>query len=97
MVCFIQPEARFPQEPRPLNSLCLANPAAQGGRERLCHLVLGSPDGVRATINRLHLLTYAEQGHWSPLVTIPPAGILITPQQGEVFSLLRRDRPKPTL
>ncbi|MGB3309372.1 MAG: hypothetical protein WBG32_05985 [Nodosilinea sp.] len=72
--------------------LLLANPEAQPGRERLRHLVIGSPDGVRATINLLHVLTYAEQREWSRLVTIPPSGILITPEQGEVFSLLRRDR-----
>jgi hypothetical protein len=72
--------------------LLLANPDAQPGRERLRHLVIGSPEGVRATINRLHVLTYAEQREWSRLVTIPQSGILITPEQGEVFSLLRRDR-----
>jgi hypothetical protein len=72
--------------------LLLANPEAQPGRERLRHLVIGSPEGVRATINLLHVLTYAEQATWSQLITIPPSGILITPEQGEVFSLLRRDR-----
>jgi len=51
----------------------------------------GSPEGVRATINLLHVLTYAEQATWSQLVTIPPSEILITPEQGEMFSLLRRD------
>ena len=54
--------------------------------------MIGSPEGVRATINLLHVLTYAEQATWSQLIAIPPSGILITPQQGEVFSLLRRDR-----
>jgi hypothetical protein len=54
--------------------------------------VIGSPEGVRATINLLHGLTYAEQATGRQLITIPPSGILITPQQGEVFSLLRRDR-----
>jgi hypothetical protein len=54
--------------------------------------MIGSPEGVRATINLLHGLTYAEQATWSQLIAIPPSGILITPQQGEVFSLLRRDR-----
>jgi hypothetical protein len=77
---------------RYLNPLCLKTPAAQPGRERLRHLVIGSPDGVRGAINHLHLLRYAEQREWSRLVTIPESGILITPEQGEVFSLLKRDR-----
>ncbi|WP_052049478.1 hypothetical protein [Leptolyngbya sp. KIOST-1] len=74
------------------NPLLLANPEAQPGRERLRHLVIGSPEGVRSAIHQLHVLNYAEQVTWSQLVTIPPSGILITPEQGEVFSLLRRDR-----
>ncbi|MBE9155911.1 hypothetical protein IQ265_03560 [Nodosilinea sp. LEGE 06152] len=74
------------------NPLLLSNPETQLGRERLRHLVIGSPEGVRGVINYLHLLQYAEQREWSQFVTIPPSGILITPEQGEVFSLLRRDR-----
>jgi hypothetical protein len=74
------------------NPLLLANPEVQPERERLRHLVIGSPEGVRATINQLHVLHYADQATWSQLVTIPRSGILITPEQGEVFSLLRRDR-----
>jgi hypothetical protein len=70
--------------------LLLANAEAQPGRERLRHLVIGSPDGVRGAINHLHLLRYAEQREWSRLVTIPESGILITPEQGEVFSYLVR-------
>jgi hypothetical protein len=72
--------------------LLLANSEAQLERLRLRHLVIGSPDGVRGAINHLHLLRYAEQREWSRLVPIPESGILITPEQGEVFSLLRRDR-----
>ncbi|WP_052050741.1 hypothetical protein [Leptolyngbya sp. KIOST-1] len=74
--------------------LLLANPDLPPERERLRHLVIGSPEGVRGAINHLHLLRYAEQREWSQLVTIPPSGILITPEQGEVFSLLRRERPR---
>jgi len=74
------------------NSLLLANPEAQPGRERLRHLVIGSPEGVRGAINHLHLLRYAEQREWSRLVTIPASGILITPEQGEVLSYLLRHR-----
>lgn len=74
------------------NPLLLANSQDQPERERLLHLVVGSPDGVRSAIHTLHVLNYAEQATWSQLITIPRSGILITPEQGEVFSLLRRDR-----
>jgi hypothetical protein len=53
-------------------------------------LVIGSPEGVRATINLLYGLTYAEQATGRQLVTIPRSGILITPEQGEVFSLQKK-------
>jgi hypothetical protein len=92
MLCFTRQDPRFLQETRGLNPLHLTNPNPQPGRERLLHLVISSPEGVRATINLLHVLTYAEQSTWSQLVTIPESGVLITPKQGEVFSLLRRER-----
>ena len=72
--------------------LLLANPETQLGRERLRHLVIGSTEGVQGAINHLHLLNYAERLEWSRLFTIPDSGILITPEQGEVFSYLLRYR-----
>ncbi|MGG6239789.1 hypothetical protein ACQ4N7_14275 [Nodosilinea sp. AN01ver1] len=90
MLCFTRQDPRVLQELGGLNPLRLANPSPRP--ERLRHLVIGTPEGVRGAINHLHLLRYAEQREWSQLVTIPPFGILITPEQGEVFSLLRRDR-----
>jgi hypothetical protein len=80
------------QGTRSLNPLWPETPNARPGRERLRHLVIGSPAGVRGAINHLHLLRYAEQREWSRLVTIPQEGILITPEQGEVFSYLLRYR-----
>ncbi|WP_017302173.1 hypothetical protein [Nodosilinea nodulosa] len=74
------------------NPLLLANSESQPGRERLRHLVIGSPEGVRGAINHLHLLRYTEQREWSRQFTIPESGILITPEQGEVFSYLLRYR-----
>jgi hypothetical protein len=71
--------------------LLLANPQAQPG----AGAVVASGDwfagGVRSVIHTLHKLQYAEQATWSQVITIPESGILITPEQGEVFSLLRRD------
>ncbi|MBE9140848.1 hypothetical protein IQ254_27230 [Nodosilinea sp. LEGE 07088] len=95
MLCFTRQDPWVLEEPRDLNPLTLVAPSPQPGRERLRHLVIGSPEGVRATINLLHVLTYAEQATWSQLIAIPRPGILITPEQGEVFSLLRRDGQRP--
>ncbi|PSR19350.1 hypothetical protein C8255_02670 [filamentous cyanobacterium CCP3] len=92
MLCFTRQDPRFFGKTGDLDSLQLASPMPQPGRERLRHLVVGSPDGVRGAINHLHLLRYAEQREWSQLVTIPDSGILITPEQGEVFSYLLRWR-----
>ena len=79
------------QGTRYLNPLCPETPTAQPERERLRHLVIGSPEGVRGAIHHLHLLQYAEQREWSRVFPIRE-GILITPEQGEVFSYLLRYR-----
>lgn len=88
-VPFVLSSARAGEATSPL---LLAQPDAQPGRERLRHLVIGSPEGVRSTIHALHVLNYAEQSNWSKLIMIPESGILITPNQGEVFSYLLRYR-----
>lgn len=67
-------------------------PAPTPDRERLRHLIIGSPEGVQLAIARLHVLQYAEQLAWSQQFTIPPTGIRLTPAQGEVFSYLLRYR-----
>ncbi|MBE9140592.1 hypothetical protein IQ254_25895 [Nodosilinea sp. LEGE 07088] len=92
MLCFMRQDPRFFQKTGDLNPLRLASPDAQAGRERLRHLVIGSPDGVRGAINHLHLVQYAERLEWSRQFKIPESGILITPEQGEVFSYLLRYR-----
>jgi hypothetical protein len=90
MLCFVSPEPRLFEKARVLKPVLLANPESSSKRERLLHLAIGSPEGVRSVIHTLHKLQYAEQATWSQLITIPESGILITPEQGEVFSLLRR-------
>ncbi|MGF1514823.1 MAG: hypothetical protein ACFB5Z_14165 [Elainellaceae cyanobacterium] len=61
-------------------------------RERIRHIVIGSPDGVRETIHMLHVLKYCEQLHWTKLLTIPETGLTLQPELGEVFSYLDRQR-----
>ncbi|MGF1567719.1 MAG: hypothetical protein ACFCVD_06570 [Nodosilinea sp.] len=90
MVCFVNPEARFIQEAGLPEPVRLVTPAPQPGREQLRHLMIGSPAGVRSAIHSLHHLSYADQATWSRAITIPPAGILITPAQGEVMRYLVR-------
>ncbi|NEQ32538.1 MAG: hypothetical protein F6K04_16305 [Leptolyngbya sp. SIO4C5] len=68
-------------------------PRAQPERERLRHLIMGSPEGVREAIKILHVLHYADQSLWNNLLTIPESGILLTPEQGEMFTYLLRYRP----
>ena len=73
---------------RDLGGLTPLNPR----RERLQHLIIGSPAGVQGAINHLHLLRYAEPFEWSRLFTVPETGLVILPQPGEVFSYLLRYR-----
>ncbi|MDZ8108467.1 MAG: hypothetical protein RM338_22980 [Nostoc sp. DedQUE12a] len=51
-------------------------------REPIKHLLIGSPKGVTSTINRLHLVGYANVGDWSQL--------LPTANPDEVMSILIR-------
>jgi hypothetical protein len=90
MLCFVPSDLRLSEKAGGLKSVLLAHPESPPRRERLLHLAIGSPEGVRSVIHTLHQLQYAEQATWSQLITIPESGILLTPEQGEVFSLLRR-------
>ena len=63
---FINPQdPRVLPEPSDLNPVYLGNPEAQPERDRLRHLIIGSPEGVRSAIHQLHVLNYAEQLAWS--------------------------------
>ncbi|MGB3614176.1 MAG: hypothetical protein WBA10_10310, partial [Elainellaceae cyanobacterium] len=67
----------------------LANPnAADPHNERIRHIVIGSPAGVRETIHMLHVLNYSEQIHWTKLLAIPETGLTLRPELGQVFSHL---------
>jgi DNA topoisomerase IA len=51
-------------------------------REQLKHLLIGSPKGIRSTIQNLQVRGYAETTQWSPLMP--------TEKPGEVMSMLIR-------
>jgi len=77
----------LPEAQNPLPALSFSGGGE--GREILRHILLGSPGAVRQTIHLLHSLHYAETVLWSPIMTIEEP-LIITPEQGEAMSLLRR-------
>lgn len=58
-------------------------------KEELRHILLDSPGAIRQTIYLLHSLRYAEPALWSPVMAVGEK-MIITPEQGEAMSLLRR-------
>jgi hypothetical protein len=67
----------------------LSSSGGREDREILRHILLGSPSAVRQTIHLLHSLHYVETVLWSPIMAIEES-LIITPEQGEAMSLLRR-------
>ena len=59
-------------------------------QDPLKHLLIGSPRAIQQTIHLLHNLGYAEAGFWSPLMAIPQPQLVMTPNAGEMMSLLMR-------
>ena len=57
--------------------------------EAIKHILVGSPGAIRQTIHLLHTLHYTETLLWSPVLRIEEP-LVITPQQGEAMSLLRK-------
>ncbi len=57
--------------------------------ETVRHILLGSPGAIRQTIYLLHTLRYSETVLWSPVLQVEEP-LVITPEQGEAMSLLRR-------
>ena len=63
------------------------SPTAPG--EAIKHILVGSPGAIRQTIHLLHALHYSETLLWSPVLRIEEP-MVITPEQGEAMSLLRK-------
>jgi hypothetical protein len=64
------------------------NQTFEASREAVRHIIIGSPLGVRRTIHQLHAARYAEVARWTHPIAIPDDRIIITPEQGEIMSLL---------
>ena len=60
-------------------------------RDRIRHLLYGSPRAIHATIIELHQLGYVEHFRWTPIAAIPETGIAISPEQAEAYSLLLKE------
>ncbi|MBW4658888.1 MAG: hypothetical protein KME15_09445 [Drouetiella hepatica Uher 2000/2452] len=60
-------------------------PEVQSSRERIKHLLVGSPRAVKRTIQILHIQGYAEVSFWSKPVAAQDLG-----EPGEVVSVLLR-------
>ncbi|MBE9059943.1 hypothetical protein IQ256_02910 [cf. Phormidesmis sp. LEGE 11477] len=65
------------------------NPDSSVPGETVKHILLGSPGAIRQTIHLLHSLRYSETVLWSPVLRVEEP-LVITPEQGEAMSLLRK-------
>ncbi|NEP54994.1 MAG: hypothetical protein F6K65_41935 [Moorea sp. SIO3C2] len=54
------------------------------------HILLGRPGAIRQTIHLLHNRGYVETSQWSPLIEVPEGRLILTPDPGEVISLLAK-------
>ena len=79
------------REPAATQPERMMNPPGRnpGQKEELRHILLGSPGAIRQTIYLLHSLHYSESALWTPLAPVR-GQLVITSEQGEMMSLLRR-------
>ncbi len=85
---FLYPE--LPSNEAAPTVLTTPSPAPNG--EIIRHIIIGSPEGVREAIHKLHVRRYVEQSLWTQLIAIGEGGIKITRNEGEVLSYLVRQR-----
>ena len=88
-----QPTHQPSGQPSPnlLNPTCPLpqTPLTTAPGEAIKHILVGSPGAIRQTIHLLHALHYSETILWSPVLRIEEP-LVITPEQGEAMSLLRK-------
>ncbi len=85
---FLYPE--LPQSEAAPTLLATPDPGPSG--EVIRHVIIGSPEGVRETIHRLHIKRYVEQAMWTGPIEIGPSGVNITPSQGQILFYMMRLR-----
>ncbi len=65
------------------------DPRDKGNRGRLRHLLIGSPQRLRATTYHLQALRYIDHTRWTDLMHIDPEqGLIIRPTPGEMYTYL---------
>ncbi|MGF1536029.1 MAG: hypothetical protein ACFB4J_06030 [Elainellaceae cyanobacterium] len=89
----IEAEPSIPTLIEPSPAPGCVGPSGPVEDSHLRRLLIGSPEGVRHAINRLHVLQYGEWRLWTPLITVVEQGIHITPAHGQVLSYLVQQRP----
>lgn len=88
-----RPFQASPSSPPPADSPHPHTPPGLGpSGEVVRHILIGSPEGVRAAIYALHFKHYAEQAMWTGPMPIGPSGIHISRHHGEVMAYLTRLR-----
>ena len=71
----------------------LSDPPSPGpSGEIVRHILIGSPEAVRDTVYRLHMLRYVEHARWTGPVKIGPQGVQIPHEPGQVLYYLMRLR-----
>ncbi|MEM7650149.1 MAG: hypothetical protein AAF283_13295 [Cyanobacteria bacterium P01_A01_bin.70] len=60
--------------------------------EDIRHLLIGSPEAIRATIHLLQARRYVDHALWSGLLPIGDNGIHITHNEGQAIAYLMRRR-----
>ncbi len=65
------------------------DPMENGDRGQLRHLLIGTPQRLRASIRLLDSLRYMDSDRWMQFTHIPPDGLIIRPTRQEMYTYLQ--------
>ncbi len=65
------------------------DPMENGDRGQLRHILIGTPQRLRASIRLLDSLRYIDSDQWMQFMRIPPDGLLIRPTPQEMYTYLQ--------